>query len=445
MPAAADGAPSKGLSGTIVESGWPKGRNSLMIGIMRSFIRLAGAGYVVLRTEGLLSFFVRFRRRLRASFVGQAIILPVATSDATNVDWSSIPEHLSEPTIVADGPIEIAWIMSPPSPTSGGHQNLLRFIDFAEQAGHRCAIYFYSTSGITVNIRDMKQMIGDSAAYPNVTASMQMYDADYGVHNRTQAIFATGWETAYPVFLDPSRARRFYFVQDFEPSFYPVGSEATFAENTYRFGFHGLTAGRWLATKLQDEFGMATDSFDFAVDKAHYSLLNTERRKEIFFYARPVTPRRGFELGIMALTDFAKRRPDVKINLAGWDVSNWDIPFKFVNHSGLAITDLNALYNRCAAGLVLSMSNMSLLPLELMSSGVVPVVNDAPNNRMVYESEFIEYVPPAPLAISHALERVVDAEDAVERAVRMSQSVENSDWRDSGRVFVAALERAMRG
>ena len=41
----------------------------------------------------------------------------------------------------------------------------------------------------------------------------------------------------------PARGARFYLVQDFEPSFYAAGSEALMAEATYRFGFHGVTAG----------------------------------------------------------------------------------------------------------------------------------------------------------------------------------------------------------
>lgn len=412
---------------------------------MRRFLKLAGTSLTVLRREGLRSFFARARRKMNSGLFGHDMWLPVITRDAILVDWSQPQPQLSDPIVVSEGPVDIAWIMSPPSENSGGHQNLFRFIDFAERAGHRCTIYFYTNSGIVVNTNDMGAMIASSAAYPNLYAPMAMYDAARGLPSRHQAIFATGWETAYPAFLERSQARRFYFVQDFEPAFFPVGTEATLAENTYRFGFHGLTAGKWLAGKLSREYGMTTDSFDFAVDKTHYSFTNAERRSEIFFYARPVTPRRGFELGIMALTEFAKQRPDVTINMAGWDVSGWNVPFKYVNHSGLPITELNALYNKCAAGLVLSMTNMSLLPLELMSSGVVPVVNDAPNNREVFDSEFIEYVVPTPLAIARALNDVVSREEGPERAAAMSRSVASDDWEASGTEFVTAFERAMRG
>lgn len=371
--------------------------------------------------------------------------MAVKSVDALEADWTTPPPQLARLTVVESGPVTVAWIMPPPSSMSGGHHNLFRFIDFAEKAGHRCKIFFYTSTPIVVNIPDMREMLEASAAYPNLSAEMAMYDREVGVGPDVQAIFATSWETAYPAFLDHSSAKRFYFVQDYEPSFFPAGSESMLAENTYRFGFHGITAGGWLSHKLHEEFGMPTDHYDFAVENDVYKVVNLERRNEVFFYARPVTPRRGFELGILALEDFARRRPDVTINLAGWDVSRWTVPFPHVNLAGLQIPELNAIYNRCAAGLVISASNMSLLPLELIASGVAPVVNDAPNNRLVSDNPFIEYVPASPRAIADRMDEVLKRDDAVERSVAMSKSLDGTTWKRSGEQFVTAFERAMRG
>ncbi|MEJ1230361.1 MAG: glycosyltransferase family 1 protein [Galbitalea sp.] len=335
--------------------------------------------------------------------------------------------------------------MSPPGDTSGGHQNLFRFIDFAERAGHRCTIYLYSTGELPVDLDKLRQMLRESNAYADVAADILLYDRESGVLPGTDAIFATGWETAYPAFLDRSPARRLYFVQDFEAGFYPLGTESLLAENTYRFGFNGITAGGWLARKLAAEYGMATESFDFAVDKGHYSLTNPQRRDEIFFYARPVTARRAFEFGLLALREFVAMRPDVQINLAGWDVSGWEVPFPHRNLAAMDISQLNDVYNRCAAGLVLSLSNMSLLPLELISSGVAPIVNDGPNNRLVSDNPFIEYVPASPKAIANRIVEVLDRPDAAARVVAMSRSVSNIDWADSGAQFIAAFDKVMRG
>lgn len=399
----------------------------------------------ILRDEGPRALSARVLRKAHSVLTVNTPMMLVATQDAAAVDWTVPAPHLQQPITVESGPVDIAWIMSPPGKESGGHQNLFRFIDFAEKAGHRNTIYLYTSSDGQVSIPEVKAMLSSTDAYPSLAADIRMYDRDRGVDSGTQALFATGWETAYPAYLDRTLARRFYFVQDFESSFYPLGSESILAENTYRFGFHAITAGGWLSHKLSTEYGMTTDHFDFAVDKKRYNVTNTGRRNEIFFYARPVTPRRAFEFGLLALTDFAKLKPEIGINLAGWDVSNWNVPFEYNNLASLEISELNSVYNRCAAGLVMSLSNMSLLPLELLSSGVAPVVNDAPNNRMVSDNPYIEYVPASPLAIARRLVEVVDRADAPERAVAMSASVAEVDWSDSGAQFVAAFERAMRG
>ncbi|MGX5695909.1 rhamnosyltransferase WsaF family glycosyltransferase [Agromyces soli] len=411
----------------------------------RLVARKARTAVVLVRSQGVGSAARYARSKLASAAGAQAPTLLVAMEDAAAVDWTELPARITDPVTVKSGPARIAWIMSPPGRESGGHQNLFRFIDFAERAGHDCRIYLYQAGQRPIDVAGVRSMLERSEAYPRLRASIEVWDRELGVAEDTQAIFATGWETAYPSFLDASRAKRLYFVQDFEPSFYPLGSEAILAENTYRFGFHAITAGGWLAHKLRTDYGMQADHFDFAVDKRHYHLTNDGARDEIFFYARPVTPRRAFEFGLLVLNDFAKMRPDVTINLAGWDVSNWRIPFKYRNLASLQLSELNAVYNRCGAGLVMSLSNMSLLPLELMSSGVTPVVNDGPNNRMVSDNPYIEYMPASPLAIARKLVEVIERPDAIERSRAMSASVKGVDWEESGRVFLSALEAALRG
>ena len=390
-------------------------------------------------------------RRVVGKIVGTPTPLPgseqikflVKTEDASEADWSIPHPAVVSPITVTKESMTVAWIMFPPGESSGGHQNIFRFISYLEAAGHRVKVYLYSAHS-AFSSAVVKDMIAKSSSYPNVDATFEPYTRN-GVADGVDAIFATGWETTYPSYLDPSTARRFYFVQDYEPYFFPVGSESILAENSYRFGFHGFTAGGFLAKKLHAEYGMNTTPFEFGANRDLYNLTNTGSRNEVFFYARPVTARRGFELGILALEHFARARPDYTINLAGWDVTKYQIPFDYVNLKNLRIDELNEVYNRCATGLVISLTNMSLLPLELLSAGVIPVLNDGENNRLVSDNPFLEYTAASPHALANRMVEVVDRPDLPAHAAAASESVRGNDWEMSGRAFVKNFEGAMRG
>lgn len=362
--------------------------------------------------------------------------------DAIAVDWRQPHPSIADPIRVIDARLVVGWVMSPPGTNSGGHQNIFRFIKFLEDAGHEVRIYLYSVVD-PLTAAEVRDRVGASSSYATVRATIEHYP-DSGIPDDVHALFATSWETAYRSFRDTSRARRFYFVQDFEPLFYPMGSEAVLAENTYRFGFYGITAGNWLAIKLARDYGMRTAAYDFGSDPDTYRLNNRGQRSDIFFYARPETPRRGFELGIMALDLFAKQHRQNKIVLAGQNLRNLDVNFEYVNAGNLQVGDLNALYNRSVAGLVLSLSNMSLLPLELLSAGVIPVVNDAENNRLVSDNPFIAYTMPSPSALADRLGEIVGRPDAAEYSMRAAASVKTATWEASGAQFLAAFERGMR-
>lgn len=361
----------------------------------------------------------------------------VARDDVKKANWSTHP--YVAPKKGSEGPYTINWVMSPPGPSGGGHQNIFRFISYLEKQGYTNRVYLYSTFDFPT-IETVRQNL--SKSYEKTSASIEWLK---GPMAPADAIFATGWETAYPVFNDPSPARRFYFVQDFEPYFYPVGSDYVLAENTYRFGFYGITAGGWLSKKLSNDYGMQCGHYDFGANTELYRYTNDQKRKEIFFYARPVTTRRGFELGVLALEKFHEQRPDYTITLAGWDVSDYDIPFPYNNLKALSLDELSDVYNRSAAALVVSLTNMSLMPLELLATGTIPVVNNGENNRLVSDNPYIKYADASPDALAQALIDIVDREDLPAYAKEASQSVGALSWDKSGAVMESILREQLHG
>lgn len=278
----------------------------------------------------------------------------------------------------------INWFIPKIGKGSGGHLNIFRFVRGLEERGFECRL---------IIVGDLLPQSSDTVK-KNIGEWFFPLQADVfiGLDNEIPpAIFsiATSWQTAYAVKAFQSTQIRCYFVQDFEPWFYPAGTDSVLAENTYHFGFHGITAGSWLAEKLRTEYGMQTCALGFSYDRNLYSpsARKSAGTKRVFFYARPPTARRAFELGLLVLREVCRKIPSAEVVMAGWDVSNYEIPFP-CRHAGLMeLTELNDLYHQCDVALVLSCSNLSLLPVELMAAGVPVVSNSAPYTRWLLNAD----------------------------------------------------------
>ena len=394
----------------------------------------------LLRREGVTGVTRRLRERAANKIAppGEQP-LPVslddlqAAAEIAAAGWILPPPLAIEPS----GRMRLAWVCVPPVPGAGGHTTMLRILAELERAGHECTLYLDDRHGWS--LRQHRHRL--RRWWPSLRATVR--DVREGIDD-SHAIFATSWQTAYPVLVSPARGVRLYFVQDFEPSFYPAGSEALLAEATLGFGFHGVTAGRWLARRLQRDYGMSAGHFDFGCDDASYVLdgsVAPAARTGVCFYARPSTARRAFSLGVAALELFASLRPDVEIHLFGEPLGR--VGFPVTSHGKVGPAELAELYNHCAAGLVLSATNVSLVPHEMLGAGCVPVVNDAEHNRVVLDNPHVVYAPATPVELANALGRVVERPPGQRQATAeaAAASVKQASWQEAG----AAVERIVAG
>ncbi|WP_246752800.1 glycosyltransferase family 4 protein [Sinorhizobium sp. BG8] len=326
------------------------------------------------------------------------------------------------------------WIIGPAGPGSGGHTTAFRILNFLEKLGYRNRVYFYDPYG-----GDLQYFTDIARDYYKLNC--EIANARRGMKD-AHAVVATSWASAYAAYNAKCSGKRFYFIQDFEPFFYPTSTNSLLAENTYRMGFHGITAGRWLADKLTREFGMKTDHFPFGCDTAQYRRSAGSERKGIAFYARSHTPRRAVELGILALEIFAKRHPDVELHLFGQHLGA--LPFRFTNHGPSNPAKLNDIYNKCFAGLCLSLTNVSLVPYEMLACGCIPIVNDGPQNRVVLENAFVRFADPTPISLAQELEAVMGAPDREDISRKAAESVTLTSWDTAGAAVDAALRRALQ-
>ncbi|MBD9374409.1 glycosyltransferase family 4 protein [Rhizobium sp. ARZ01] len=386
----------------------------------------------LLATQGYRTVVDRARLKVSEWIKPRSFAWDVFPDDVTSADLIR-PALPSSPNIAASEPMVINWVMGPAGPGSGGHTTISRVLNYLQDKGHTNRVYFYDPYCGDHKYYEMlaREHYGMTCEIGNARAGMS--DA--------HAVLATGWPSAYGVYNARCAGKRFYFIQDYEPYFYPVGTNSVLAENTYRMGFHGITAGRWLADKLAREFGMDTDYFPFGCDTTRYRRDPSTERSGVVFYARLGTPRRAVELGLLALELFAKRQPQIEVHIFGNDFG--DLPFKFTNHGLVSPDKLNEIYNTCFAGLTLSLTNVSLVPYEMLASGCIPIVNDADHNRVVLDNPSVRYASLTPHSLAAALEDVICARDFESVSREAATSVASRSWDTAGATVEKALRRAL--
>jgi glycosyltransferase involved in cell wall biosynthesis len=214
-----------------------------------------------------------------------------------------------------------------------------------------------------------------------------------------------------------------YFVQDFEPFFYPMGSEYLLAENTYREGLYHITSGPWCERVLRTRFAAMADHFQFPIDTGiYFRRARTDQRMRVLYFAKPEMPRRCFTLGVEGLRAFHRLRPDVEIVLFGStavDIASLGFPARLAGL--LDLDELAELYSNSDLGVVFSPTNPSLVPYEMMACGLPVVDLNTEFAELNYgdRSDIALLVDPDPAKIATQMaDLLADRRELRERSIR---------------------------
>lgn len=412
---------------------------------MNNSLRLIRKAYWVWRTQGLRTVTGMAARKLgRKLWVHSSYpyVYLKQISEIDPYDPASLPRPRNRPGTGSSW--RLRWYMPQPGRGSGGHLNLFRIIDHLSKRGHTSEVAILSGVRTDVSKKEMESFIrSDFGA--NVRVVWDTDDMD-----DVDLVLATTWQSAYIAVRDTACAARAYVVQDWEPYFHARGSENLFAENSYRLGFHHITAGPWLAHRIE-KLGATASPFPFAADPQTYYPEpgpRAEGKVHVVFYARPVTPRRCFELGVEALRLLNEQlgRGRLLVSMAGWEIGKWPADFAIKRHGILAPGPLRRLYSSADAVLVLSSTNPSLLPLEAALCGV-PVVDLAlPSAEgTLQDGVSARLAAPSPPAIAKAIADLVKHPDEARAlAERARQHALTCTWDAAAAAVEAGLSRAMQ-
>ena len=379
------------------------------------------------------------RTRLRRLRDGERV-------DDEYLEARAVTELLREPAaeLVArahDGPLEVAIVVPFFREGSGGHTTIANLVRGLERLGHRCSLWIDDpghrcAGGPNGAERDLRAWFGPFAA-----------DVHYGFDawQGADIAVATGWQTVARVRVLPSAAARAYLVQDHEPEFFGTSAQRQWAEDSYRHGLYPITAGPWLADVMASEYGLPATYFDLGVDTRVYRPRDVERRDDVvLFYARASTPRRAVPLALVALGELKRRRPQTELWLYG---HGWPprVDYPFRNVGVVSGEELARLYSTATVGLVLSMTNYSLVPQEMLACGMPCVELDAPSVVAAFGRDSpIELAVAEPTAIVDALERLLDnpalRADRADEGMRM---VATRTWDAAAVQLEAGLQAAL--
>ena len=277
---------------------------------------------------------------------------------------------------------------------SGGHSTIANLVRGLQARGHDCSVWLEEGTAA-----DFEAFFGGVGGH---------VEEGFGAWSGADVVVATGWQTVHRTLLLPGCGARAYLVQDHEPEFYGTSAERTWAEETYRLGLHCVCASAWLAGLVRERYGASASHFDLGVRHDVYHPHDVARQDDlVLLYARAVTARRAVPLGLLAMEELRRRRPSVDVVLFG---ESRTLATDFRQVGVWAPRDLARLYNEASVGVVLSMTNPSLVPTEMLACGlpVVDVASDAMVATFGHDGPVV-LADFDPLALADAIEGALDA------------------------------------
>jgi GT2 family glycosyltransferase/glycosyltransferase involved in cell wall biosynthesis len=359
--------------------------------------------------------------------------------------WRDGPAPLLEPVpgMAARERLRLAMVIPPFARGSGGHNTLFQIFSRLERRGHSCSVWLADYHNQMRELwpavlrHDINEFFA-SFQGPVYKGFDQWQGAD--------VVIATGWQTVHAALrLDQCRARA-YVVNDHEPEFFATSTERVLAEDTYRHGLHCIAASPWLRDLLINRYDASADAFQLGVEQDTYRPRPIERHNDtVVYYARHSTARRAVPIGLLALTELHRKRPDLRIVLFGSpDVMYAAFPYESMGL--LSPTQLSWLYSEATVGLCLSLTNFSLMPKEMLACGLPCVELAGVSAESIFGSDGpLELAPLDPRAIADTLAGLLD--DPARRDQRSREGIEfvaSHTWEHATDEVEAGLRHALR-
>ncbi len=332
---------------------------------------------------------------------------------------------------------------------SGGQTSILRLGTELSKLGYRVIYGVYKKQ----SKEEMK--LCASANLPGFQGELYTQEDCAGIlkgeREQPDAVIASSWDTVY--YVKKFKGYKMYFVQDYEPYFYSFGELFLMAKKTYEQGLHMVSLGSWNTDMINKNCHIVSpiESIDFPCDYKHYSYIEHDYKA----YAE----KKRLVLAVY-MKFYGKRLPCIVQYMMGelqnlfqkdgitLDVRYFGEAKSFQTRNGNNLGMLNheellCLYRDADYGIVASMSNISLVPYEMLASGL-PLVE--------FEDGTFSYFFPENSAIMTSIDPsdlynqikadLHDTDRIRERCDTAVTHIETLGWDKTGKQFSDILQRA---
>ncbi len=206
----------------------------------------------------------------------------------------------------------------------------------------------------------------------------EMYTNKYLDKLNSDVVIASSWDTVS--FVKKMKGYKMYFLQDYEPYFYSFGELFLMANKTYEQGLHMVSLGPWNKEMVEKNSRVISpvDTIEFPYEKREYP----SGKRDYAAYSK----KKDFILAVY-LKYYGKRLPCISQYLLRqvkeeFKKDGITLHIKYFgedksfhcdageNLGMLSKKELLALYKKADFGMVASMSNISLVPYEMLATGL---------------------------------------------------------------------------
>jgi len=282
-------------------------------------------------------------------------------------------DHYDPSVIYNDKPTKIqkiTFVIERMAKYNGGQTSILRLGTELSKLGYQVGYVVYKNQS--------KADMVECASSNLINYQGEMYPNKYLEKLNSDIVIASSWDSVS--FAKKMKGYKMYFLQDYEPYFYSFGELFLMANKTYEQGLHMVSLGTWNKRMVEknckvispvDYIEFPYESKEYPSSSRDYASYSKKKDFIIAIYLKYSVRR------LPCITQYLLKqvKEEFKKDGINLDIKYFGEDKSFHCDGGenlgmLSKKQLLGLYKKADFGMVASMSNISLVPFEMLATGL---------------------------------------------------------------------------